>query len=841
MPTDAGRVSKRLPVRRLWLSCCLCLVVAFFMAPAPASQPEHVSIAVPSFASNAACTVVRGATVLDAQRGSPLRFDCAAKNEMVRCDFTAAEPLDLRLDTVCQERALPIRPAKPAAVRAPEPRPVTTEWITMAMRPPGVRPVALRLLDPAASFTVLVADDDDRFVRFSREGASPVTVPSRDLLASAGWPLPEVVPGGELFVRIEPAPILPVRYELEGPQAMRLEPSRNLLAVRGLPVGNYQLTPVFVGGVKGHVRRFPILDGKSTPFYIVRAAVGAARLSGDEALCASATTLSVTSVSAGKAPVGSVTTRTDVVTLTLDDSCEQVVAGLSPGDYEVGYSGVRGHLASRGYSVVQDQVTAVLTTLPRTRAAGRLLLNGDPDPALSITYTPSFGGRGREAVTAHSDPSGNYEALLPDPGEYAVSFKKDGADLVGCDRTARVARGDNALDYAIDVASLRLDVRGWDRTSPLDVTVRQVEQSQPGMMGTGKRVGVGDELPVDFTGLAPGRYRIEVRQHMAGAADRTGGKHFEIASSSSRLRLDVDLGLSERSVSVVDKAGNPVAGAIVRADGGEALAESSPGRYSLVNIAPGESVTVFAPGYAGTCRFAPESSDLVVTPEEGVEVRVQFLTRRPLDRPVGRLLLSGAECPVPFSQFDYARSGSAEGMVEFLVRGFPIGGVATLLVLPFDQPNRGVPIRVGRDGIARVDISDRSSIRIVLRPGEQQLRVEFRSIARLPRAPRPTRNHATPLASFTSGRGGPACFIPPGAWRGRGSPFPAQRWRCSFLRPRPARCGPPIRPTHARSGSRSTSARPGCTTTGTIPWKGWPPTSSRCRRATTARATSSSP
>ncbi len=706
MLTGVEPARRNRSARRLWLFCCLGLVVSCLTAAAPAPLQEQASIPVPPFASNAVCTVAGGTTVPGVQRGNTLAFGCPAHDEGVRCDFVGAEPLDVRLDAVCQTRALPARAAKPVMVRMSEHRPVTVDWVTMAWQPPGVRLVAARTIKPGDPVTLLVADDEDRFVRFSREGASPVTVPSRDLPAPGGWRLPGAVPGGELFVRIEPAPILPVRYQLEGPRAMRLEPSRSMLAVRGLPAGDYQLTPVFAGGVAGRVRRFPIIDGRSTPFYIARAAVGAARLSGDDALCASATRLAVTGVSAGKAPVGRTTTRSDVVSVTLDDSSDQTVGGLAPGIYEVAYAGGQGHLASNEFSVVQDQVTPVLTTLPTTRVAGQVLLNADPGAGVSVTFTPSSVRAGRGPTTANADPGGMYEALVAGSGDYVVSFKKDGADLVGCDRMVRLVRGDNALDFPLEVASLQLDVRGWDRASPLDVRVLQVAQSQPGMMGMGKRVNVGDELPLLVTGLARGRYRVEARQHVAGAADKVGATRFETAGSTTRVRVTIDLAAYERNVSVVDRIGNPITGATVTAEG-TPVAESSPGRYSLADAAPGAHVTVFAAGYTGTCRIVPQGADLVVTLEEGTEVRIQFLTRRPLDRPPGRLLLPGAECPVSFSQFGYVRATSAAGMVEFLVRGFPTSGEATLLVGPFDQPGQGVPIRVGRDGIARVDISDR--------------------------------------------------------------------------------------------------------------------------------------
>ena len=125
----------------------------------------------------------RGTTVPGVQRGNTLAFGCPAHDEGVRCDFVGAEPLDVRLDAVCQTRALPARAAKPVMVRMSEHRPVTVDWVTMAWQPPGVRLVAARTIKPGDPVTLLVADDEDRFVRFSREGASPVTVPSRDLPA----------------------------------------------------------------------------------------------------------------------------------------------------------------------------------------------------------------------------------------------------------------------------------------------------------------------------------------------------------------------------------------------------------------------------------------------------------------------------------------------------------------------------------------------------------------------------------------------------------------------------------------------------------------------------------
>ncbi len=115
--------------------------------------------------------------------------------------------------------------------------PVTVEWITFTPRERGVPVVARRTFETGGRVRLWVAASESRYLRFMRPGLSPVTVAATELVAVAppGWRLPDTPPGGEFIARIEPAEVVPERYQLRGPRAVDLRPKDDVIAARGLP------------------------------------------------------------------------------------------------------------------------------------------------------------------------------------------------------------------------------------------------------------------------------------------------------------------------------------------------------------------------------------------------------------------------------------------------------------------------------------------------------------------------------------------------------------------------------------------------------------------------------
>lgn len=667
---------------------------------------------VPAFVTAASCVVTRGDSVIGARRGPVQVFSCPATDENVSCDFEGAEPIDLPLAGVCHDAGLPIARATTVSVGSLDAQELKIEWLSFA---PGSRLaiVATRRVTPDNSIRLQVADLDQRFLRFSRPGDSPVTVPARVLVRASGrWTLPTRMAGGELIARVEGAPIVPIRYELRGPKQVDLEALDGLVALRGLPAGQYQLTAVYAGDIRASAARVTIVDGRSTGFFILKEAVGGIHASADDQVCRLATSLSLSAISKVARDGQTTTGRSERIGVDLRGGCTQIAEGLRPGLYEVAYMAGGRVLSSRQVPVASQLTSAVRLSLDPVRVYGQVLLNGRPADAVSL----SFRGESPEAddtgVTAETDGGGFYEAFLPAAGSYLVSFQQRGTTLLAGDRVKDFVSGDNAVDWTLDAAAFSLVVEGWDRAEPLTVSVNRVSLGEAGLVGTTLKIEPGEAMPVVVPGVAPSRYRVEVRERYDSATsmvDKVGSVLVDVEKGPSRRVVVVRLASSERSLTLLDQSGNPVVGASVLVGDGDRLAEPEPGRYSLSNVTPGTHLTIFARGFAPACRLAPDAaSDLAVRLEEGTPAVIEFVSPRTFKRPPGQLTWPSAPCPIPVYRLDHVAVASTSGTSSlFRFVSFPRADDLRLIVTPYDRPAQWVPIRIGAGGTARVDLTGR--------------------------------------------------------------------------------------------------------------------------------------
>src|SRR5689334_14146113 len=115
---------------------------------------------------------------------------------------------------------LPIIVALAVVVLSPQPVQLEIEWLTLS---PSAQPRVERRTEAVGQRISIDVDDvENRFVRFIRRGASPITVPAKTLLAQPTWPLPDPQAGGEFLGLIAPAAIRPIAYQLSGARVFDL-------------------------------------------------------------------------------------------------------------------------------------------------------------------------------------------------------------------------------------------------------------------------------------------------------------------------------------------------------------------------------------------------------------------------------------------------------------------------------------------------------------------------------------------------------------------------------------------------------------------------------------------
>ena len=219
----------------------------------PQQEPQfQVDVTLPDRGAEARCGVQRDGQTIAQQQGRRLVFQCPATSELISCDFVNAEPTDVPLATVCRTHFIPTQSAEEVRIVVKAPVLLTIAWLSGSGRP-DMPILATRQRMVEQFISMPVARSFDRFVRFSRPGFAPVTVAAADLIGAAGWVLPDPLPGGELFVRVQSALVSPQAYRLSGPIATVLQPKDGVVVARGLPAGLYQLTPVYAGGKPGRV------------------------------------------------------------------------------------------------------------------------------------------------------------------------------------------------------------------------------------------------------------------------------------------------------------------------------------------------------------------------------------------------------------------------------------------------------------------------------------------------------------------------------------------------------------------------------------------------------------
>jgi hypothetical protein len=655
-------------------------------------QTASVQIPLPDWTTGGTCSVLDANRVVSTvQAKNSLGITCPAGNQRLSCDLNGAEPFDVPVDDVCQRGALPLLRATPVMMAGATDGPVTVHWLSVHTDG-RIAILATRSVGPAEQVTIPVAVSPARLVRVSRAGFAPVTTAS-SVLAGAGpepWRLPLPVRGGELVVQRAEAAIVPQTYRLirNGVESLHPHGPGAFMALRGVPAGDYQLAPLYAGGVPAPVKRLRIEDGQATFLLVPREPVGGAAVTLHPAVCAESTRIQIRqlSIEAVKTPDGGQSTRTltrDAATIQPVRECEPVIGGLPAGEYEFVLDRRQNDAAvRRRFEVRSDALTDVAVEPAGTRLSGKVTLNGHPLATVVVEFVPK--GSARPAARGTTDDRGNYAADFDKAGPHYATLRLRGVPIAGQQTLVDVPAGETTFDWSIIGGAVTVKIENV-ATGGGGFIWLYVDQTEPpitdGRRGFFHTIRPDDqELAagrLTFRGLGFGSYTIRATQQPARSGDRTRAsrqRRFSLSEQTPDATVTLSLEDTFAQIALTDPAGAAIKGASIYGTGASAR-ETEPGIYSLDGIPAGMPLQIRAAGYTPFCKVAPETPITVVL-DAGRTVEVQFPGgdgRAPA--PLGRIQWLGSDCPIALDAFPFAKQPTGEdGVPRFAIANFPIVG-----------------------------------------------------------------------------------------------------------------------------------------------------------------------
>src|SRR5437667_12082414 len=107
-------------------SCFLATFCAAALADQTNDPPAMITIAIPKWAADAACTVRANGRIVARNSRENLTLVCPAADGVVQCNGGTVEPMDVALTEAWRTGARACRDSTPATVDAMKPRDVTT-------------------------------------------------------------------------------------------------------------------------------------------------------------------------------------------------------------------------------------------------------------------------------------------------------------------------------------------------------------------------------------------------------------------------------------------------------------------------------------------------------------------------------------------------------------------------------------------------------------------------------------------------------------------------------------------------------------------------------------------
>jgi hypothetical protein len=516
----------------------------------------------------------------------------------------------------------------------------------------------------SASSDVLIAEP--RVLRVHRPGRAPISLVARP---GAKLVIPAGVEGGELFGRVLGDRIRPERVHFTGPSmaSVYVEPD-GLYASPALLPGDYQVEAEYRGGIRSDAVTANVVASRTTErFGMGTKDAGGVVISIAHEQCADGNRFDLTQ------PVeedNRNSLRRYARGTMKDIGCDVVFEGLAPGQSRFviqgpgRYAAMNDIKASKAFTVSPDSRLALTIGSPENSLAGVITMGNKPAGGVKLRLSAMEGSLFHsETVT---DASGHYQVSAPDTGEYQLAVVA-GSLFLSLRTGVRLSAGESRFDWRLPDSVLKVVV-----VSPPEArTSRLLTLDVRGSNGY-SQFGylTPDEHDASFYGLPDGRYEITAVSDVAVAMRPAQA---EINSRLREVVVEITLEpVSEGRLRVINGQGVPLANARAQV-GSRGLTREGPG--SFVNdgtLAPGQWLTVSAPGYVPRCvvvtRTMLPSANVQLFPASPQSGKLRFKPALDSDERPGTIHgLPGSECPVGLEFFSIRswKSDKESTLVEF--------------------------------------------------------------------------------------------------------------------------------------------------------------------------------
>lgn len=618
---------------------------------------------------------VEGRLVADGEGGWAWK---SRPGDEVRCDVAGHEPLDATCPIgQCTPRDWTLRPLParavavhvPAAVARAGAPGITIEWRRFG--PPGEATELLARrrfeLTPAGTvWSLPVARESDRFLRFVRDGGAPETlfVPAADRPDEAEPPPLEprlpAAPGGEIVGFVEASRFAPRSVRLDGPTRAEIVPDEyGFFAHSPLEPGDYRPVALFSGGLTVGGPRLDVRADESTeqvPWALPPLAAVDVRLGPD--LCIEAlgdgerepARLELRSA-------GSAASSRPLRLSLVDGRCAPRYEGLPPGEWEAILRVPGGaELGEGSFTARADEVALLDLADPTVFLEGTVRIAEDrPVADLLIRAT-----RGEDVEKIEddeiddrvtTDAAGFYHLDLPTPGVYTLELLSPGGFPIAT-RQLRVVEGMNEHDLDLGDAGLWVRVVRSDG-DPLDeaVTLELWREGGTELLRSGTLpVGEDETLIYDLV-----FERYEVSAYTPSGWVSVERPKVDLGKGSPVAEVDLILDRRGGVVTIVDDAGQPIADLLVGMNQ-RPLSEipGRPGSYSLIGANDGSQLRILPPPtHVPVCRVLRGEESLTITLRRSTAEAI-LIPPKDSTPPPGTFLgmlenLPESECPIPVS------------------------------------------------------------------------------------------------------------------------------------------------------------------------------------------------
>jgi hypothetical protein len=353
-----------------------------------------------------------------------------------------------------------------------------------------------------------------------------------------------------------------------------------------------------------------VAEGESHVVFVQSEKIGGFQYTLAPTLCGSSRDLRVTYLDRNR---DRYLRRTVVTSSTSANGCQSTIAGLIPGPYELAVAGENGILAVRELSIASGATAAVLIDSPEVTVEGFLRSGDRPLAGVAVNFR-AF-DRSHIASSFVTDVTGYYHGSLPTEGLYVLGMSSGGLETLGREKTVEVLKTANRVDWNIEGVDLTVQVKNWDRTTPLSLAMTKQDGTQGGIMSTAYRLEVDAVLPAKFASLPSGRYLVralqfenQLREGEPKAVSQV--VELDLLPGKATVAVTLDLSASTSTLRLMGPEGSPISGGRLRTSLGN-LTEVQPGLYSLASIPAGSRLVIASPGFSPHCITVPSFGEKV--------------------------------------------------------------------------------------------------------------------------------------------------------------------------------------------------------------------------------------